>query len=424
MTFTQSRASARALSSQHPAEIEIATTRPGTPGGIFMRQFWHAVCRSQDLPAGHAKPIRIMSEDYAIYRGQSGAPQVVAYRCPHRGAPLHLGWVEDDAIRCVYHGWKFDHSGQCVHQPAEEEGFARKVSLRTFPTREYLDSVFAYFGAGEPPPFPHFPHRQTEGVIQVWNAEHVPCNYLQSFENSMDEVHVAFAHQPGGSHAEMSVDLPIITAEETDWGVLRFGTRRTGKVRQTLHYAPNLTRVMVPPLAGMDGVGGWSEIYFSFTPVDDGNHLWLITSHVEVTGKDAEGLSGQTRRIRPQGRGGSAGHGRGARYLVRKNPVCRRHPSRSRRGAGYCRASRPRPHRRPRQRTARPLRCRHHSLAQNSGARTARHCRGPRGKKMADAAGRCRADFGILAARDRGLSQRRHPKRRYAAVSPPSSTSS
>ena len=82
------------------------------------------------------------------------------------------------------------------------------------------------------------------------------------------------------------VDLPIITAEETDWGMLRFGKRATGKVRHTLHYAPNVTRVIVPPLAGMDGVGGWPEIYFSFTPVDDENHLWLITSHVEVTGKD------------------------------------------------------------------------------------------------------------------------------------------
>ena len=70
--------------------------------------------------------------------------------------------------------------------------------------------------------------------------------------------------------------------------MLRFGTRKSGKVRQTLHYAPNLTRVIVPPLAGMDGVGGWTEIYFSFTPIDDENHLWLITSHVEVAGKDAE----------------------------------------------------------------------------------------------------------------------------------------
>jgi len=271
-----------------PAELDVATTRPGTPGGAFMRQFWHAVYRSQDLPAGHAKPIRIMSEDYALYRGHSGTVQIVAHRCPHRGAPMHLGWVEDDSIRCAYHGWKFERSGRCIEQPAEEPGFARKVSIRTCPTREYLELVFGYFGPGEPPPFPHFPHRTTKGLIQVWNAEHVPCNYLQSFENSMDEVHVAFTHQPGGSHAQLAVDLPIISAEETDWGMLRFGTRKSGKVRQTLHYAPNLTRVIVPPLAGMDGVGGWTEIYFSFTPVDDENHLWLITSHVEVTGEDAD----------------------------------------------------------------------------------------------------------------------------------------
>jgi 5,5'-dehydrodivanillate O-demethylase oxygenase subunit len=277
-----------AQSSQKRPHVDIATTYPGTPGGIFMRQFWHAIHRSQDLLMGRAKPIRIVCEDYTLYRGQSGAPLVVAYHCPHRRAPLHLGWVEDDAIRCVYHGWKFDNSGQCVHQPAEEAGFARKVSLRTYPTREYMGLVFAYFGEGEPPPFPHFPHRQSEGLIQVWNAEHVPCNYLQSFENNTDEVHVAFTHQPGGSHAKLSADLPIITAEETEWGMLRFGTRRTGKARQTLHCAPNLTRVIVPPLAGMDGVGGWSEIYFSFTPVDDENHLWLITSHVEVTGEEAD----------------------------------------------------------------------------------------------------------------------------------------
>jgi hypothetical protein len=59
-------------------------------------------------------------------------------------------------------------------------------------------------------------------------------------------------------------------------------------VRDTLHYMPNATRVIVPPLAGFDGVGGWQEIYFNFTPVDDESHLWLITSHVKVTGAEAE----------------------------------------------------------------------------------------------------------------------------------------
>jgi 5,5'-dehydrodivanillate O-demethylase oxygenase subunit len=58
--------------------------------------------------------------------------------------------------------------------------------------------------------------------------------------------------------------------------------------RETLHYAPNIVRVIVPPLHGMDGVGGWPEITFHFTPVDDDNHLWFVSAKVQVTGSDAE----------------------------------------------------------------------------------------------------------------------------------------
>jgi hypothetical protein len=54
------------------AEIDLARTGPATPGGRFMRRFWIAVHRSQDLPKGKAKPIRIMSEDFTLYRGESG----------------------------------------------------------------------------------------------------------------------------------------------------------------------------------------------------------------------------------------------------------------------------------------------------------------------------------------------------------------
>jgi 5,5'-dehydrodivanillate O-demethylase len=201
---------------------------------------------------------------------------------------MHLGWVEDDDIRCVYHGWKFDCTGQCVDQPAEEPGYNRKAKIPTYPTREHMGLIFAYFGEGDPPSFPPYPESGGEGVIDPWPVYQVPCNYLQCFENSMDEVHVAFTHAPGGSHAKLSHDLPIITAEEKDWGILRFGRRASGLVRHTLHYAPNIVRVIVPPLAGMDGVGGWPEITFSFTPVDDENCLWVLTSKARVTGKDAE----------------------------------------------------------------------------------------------------------------------------------------
>ena len=113
------------------SEMDLVRTGPGTPGGKFMRSFWTAIYRSKDLPKGHAKPIRIMSEDYTLYRGESGKAQVIDYRCPHRGAQMHLDWVDGDDIRCVYHGWKYDCSGQCIEQPAEQASFAAKVKMRT-----------------------------------------------------------------------------------------------------------------------------------------------------------------------------------------------------------------------------------------------------------------------------------------------------
>jgi len=269
-------------------EIDLATTQAGTPGGIFMRQFWMAVYESNQLPAGRAMPIRIMGHDYVIFRTQSGVAQVMAQRCPHRGAQMHLGWVQGEELRCVYHGWKFDCTGRCTEQPAEEPGYNEKVRIKTYPTGEHMGLIFAYFGDGKPPQFPPFPEPDGEGVIEVRPSTHVPCNYLQCFENSMDEVHVAFTHAPGGSHTKIAQDLPIITAEETPWGMMRYGTRKDGQVRHTLHYAPNAVRVFVPPFSGMNSVGGWPEIILIFTPVDDENCRWFATSKVYVTGEEAE----------------------------------------------------------------------------------------------------------------------------------------
>jgi 5,5'-dehydrodivanillate O-demethylase len=170
--------------------------------------------------------------------------------------------------------------------PAEKAGSEKRVAIPVYPTQEAFGLIYGYFGDGEPPAFPPYPESHGEGCIDAWPVEHVPCNYLQCFENSMDEVHVAFTHSPGGSHAALARDLPIITAKETDWGMMRFGKRASGRTRHTLHYAPNIVRVIVPPLAGMDGIGGWPEITFHFTPVDDHNNLWVITSKVHVTGSE------------------------------------------------------------------------------------------------------------------------------------------
>jgi len=289
MAISHSETSPRALkAARKPVpSVDIATTKPGTPGGIFMRQFWHALARSEDLAPGRAVPIRCMNENYTLFRGLSGRAQIIAPKCPHRGAQTHLGWVEEDSLRCVYHGWKFDCSGQCVEAPAERAGFERNVQIPVFPTGEAFGLIYGFFGDDEPPQFPPYPESYGEGIIEARPIEYVPCNYLQSFENSMDEVHVAFTHSPGGSHALLSQDLPLISAEETPWGMMRYGKRPSGMVRHTLHIAPNIVRVIVPPPVGMDGVV-WPEISFHFTPVDDENHLWVRTAKYRMTGTDVD----------------------------------------------------------------------------------------------------------------------------------------
>src|SRR5262245_51254075 len=176
---------------------DYAHTGPGTLAGRYMRRFWQPVYLGADLPAGHAKPIRVMSEDFTLYRGESlDAPvstrpevHLLDFRCAHRGTQLSTGWVEGDCIRCFYHGWKYDGSGQCIEQPAEDASFASKVKVRSYPCEEYLGLIFAYLGDGAPPQLPRYPEFEAEGVLQAGTYTRY-CNYFNNIENSADEVHL------------------------------------------------------------------------------------------------------------------------------------------------------------------------------------------------------------------------------------------
>src|SRR5262245_45409932 len=139
----------------HSADtVDFVHTGPDTPAGSYLRRFWHPIFLARDLAPGRALPIRIMGEDFTLYRGESGKAHVVAQRCAHRGAQLSIGWVEGDDIRCRFHGWAYDAAGQCIDQPAEPEPFCRKIEIAAYPTEEQLGLVFAYFG---PPPAPALP---------------------------------------------------------------------------------------------------------------------------------------------------------------------------------------------------------------------------------------------------------------------------
>lgn len=202
-----------------PSEYDVLVhVGPGTLAGRYMRLFWQPVYRAKDLAPGRAIPLRIMGEDLTLYRGEGGAPHVVAFRCAHRGTQLSVGWVEDDCIRCRYHGWKYDQTGQCVEQPGEDPVAAQRVRIQAYPTREYVGLVFAYLGPGDPPPFRRLPDLEQPGVIVVDPPEYVPCNFWNRLDN--DGAHLAWTHR---STALRSGQLNYLdpreeTFEETDYG--------------------------------------------------------------------------------------------------------------------------------------------------------------------------------------------------------------
>src|SRR5688572_18239665 len=94
----------------------ITRCGPGTPMGNLMREYWIPAVGSDELPHPDGPPlrIRILNENLIAFRATSGKVGLVEDACPHRGASMFFGRNEEDGLRCVYHGWKFDITGQCV----------------------------------------------------------------------------------------------------------------------------------------------------------------------------------------------------------------------------------------------------------------------------------------------------------------------
>jgi 5,5'-dehydrodivanillate O-demethylase oxygenase subunit len=278
-----------------PGLDELARTGPGTLAGRYLRRFWQPVYHAPDLPPGHAKPLRIMSEDFTVYRGEDGTPHVVAPRCAHRGTQLSTGWVEGDCLRCFYHGWKYDHTGQCVEMPAEEASFPPKVRITGYPTREYLGVIWAYLGEGEAPAFPRYEEFENfDGVIEI-DSYTRRCNYFQNLENSLDMCHVGFVHSDNvASFAGIGAG-ETLQATEGAWGVVYQATRANGEIRINQFGMPNVFHMNALPT---DPEIGWQESLFWWVPIDDERHVQFSIHRLPITGEAARRIGARRQERR------------------------------------------------------------------------------------------------------------------------------
>ena len=220
-----------------PVEQNELVTRVGrgTPMGEVLRRYWLPVALSRELePDGPPMRVRLLGENLVAFRDTSGRVGLVDERCPHRAVSLWLGRNEDDGLRCIYHGWKFDVEGNCLEQMNEPESFAQKIHLTAYPVVELGEILWTYMGPKElqpPPPAFEFvrvapTHRHVSRVIQE-------CNWVQALEGGIDTSHAPIMHRAfPGSAAGIAPDSafvrgkpPTLEVDPTDYGYRYFGVR-------------------------------------------------------------------------------------------------------------------------------------------------------------------------------------------------------
>ncbi len=220
---------------------DLTRVGPGTVMGTLMRQYWLPALKSSELEAGGA-PVRLLllGEKLVAARSPKGVVSVLDHRCPHRNASLFFGRNEEGGMRCVYHGWQFDETGQCVEMPnvVDGERFRQRVRATAYRAQERHGVVWVFMGdPAKVPPLPGLEILDAEeGDIEFEWAQR-ESNYLQSLEGDIDTSHLGFLHLGGLEPEDLRDDdnmkyvvanrAPQLEVTETPWGTSYCATKVT-----------------------------------------------------------------------------------------------------------------------------------------------------------------------------------------------------
>lgn len=257
---------------------------PGKPMGDLLRRYWHPVAGVSEFETRPIKPIRLFGENLVLFKTLKGDYGLVSRKCVHRGSDLTFGIVEEDGIRCGYHGWQYDKAGVCVFRPFEaavnpNARLPQSVRLSAYQVQVKGGMLWAYMG---PQPAPLLPDWETFNWpnchVQVVMAE-IPCNWLQCQENTVDPVHFEWMHNNGpqrragdfGPYSPPTVDLQV---EDWEYGLIS-RRHREGTEKSTPLWS--VGRAILWP-------NGW---YFGHhfewkVPIDDENTLFVTWSILHV----------------------------------------------------------------------------------------------------------------------------------------------
>jgi phthalate 4,5-dioxygenase oxygenase subunit len=187
----------------------ITRVENGAPMGQMLREnFWFPAALSIKILAGKS-PLRVklLGEQFVAFRASDGRVGFFDENCPHRRASLALARNEDNALRCIFHGWKFGVDGTVLEVPTQPHNaaeFCKKVPLQHYPVREAGGIVWVWLGKGPAKAFPDFEFNNVPEDQVYAIHQQLPYNWVQDVEGGLDSAHVAILH----SHWLKGIDIP------------------------------------------------------------------------------------------------------------------------------------------------------------------------------------------------------------------------
>jgi phthalate 4,5-dioxygenase len=279
----------------------LTQTGPGTACGKLFRSYWLPALLAEELPDNDCPPVRVklLSERLLAFRDSEGRLGLIDEFCAHRGVSLWFGRNEEAGLRCPYHGWKYDVTGQCIEVPSEpeESGFCQRIKLKSYPLVERGGVLWTYMGEPEnQPPLPEWEFATVPARHRYISKRTQESNWLQALEGGIDSSHVSFLHRGDlntdplfkgakGNQYNMADSRPVFEVVESPGG-LYIGARRNAENEQ---YYWRITQWVMPSFTMIAPRGHHSVHGHFWIPIDDENcWTWSFDYHPIRELTDAE----------------------------------------------------------------------------------------------------------------------------------------
>jgi vanillate O-demethylase monooxygenase subunit len=172
---------------------------------MWISNAWYVAAWTHEIEPGRIHARTIIDQPIVLYRTADGGIVALEDRCPHRFAPLSLGRLEGDALRCMYHGLKFAPDGTCIEIPGQKL-IPQSACVRRFPLRVVGSWVWVWMGDAAAADLARIPptlalddpaYRLMAGQLDY------DAHYLLIDDNLLDLSHLSFAHEK-----TLGMDMP------------------------------------------------------------------------------------------------------------------------------------------------------------------------------------------------------------------------